>query len=91
MTLHEKLRSALITYDIQESKKRSYNLYALGHYMVALQSTTDFIAKGADVREVLCGHFSGRLLARLLKVAGVAPMTKEDNYGGIVRRTNYTR
>jgi hypothetical protein len=89
MTLHEKLRSALIAYDKQESSKRSYNIYALGIYIEALQSATSFIERGADVREVLCGHFSGRLLARLLKVAGVAPMTREDSYGGIVRRTNY--
>jgi hypothetical protein len=91
MTLHDKLRTALIAYDQQESKKKYYNLYALGLYLEALQSATAHIAQGADVREVLCGHFNGRLLARLLKVAGVAPMTKEDNYGGIVRRTNYTR
>lgn len=89
MTLHEKLRHALIEHDRKESAKPGYNHYALALYMEALQSASSFIEQGKDPREVLCGHFNGRLLAKLLKVAGCAPYTKADAFGSGVRRTNY--
>lgn len=89
MTLHDKLIHAITEYDRQESTKRGYNPNALGIMLGALHSADEYIAQGKDVRAVLCGHFTGRLLSRLLKVAGCEPMTKADAIGSGIRRTSY--
>jgi hypothetical protein len=89
MTLHDKLIHAATEYDRRESTRRGYNHYALAHYIEAIRSAESHIQTGADIRQVLVGHFTGRLLSRMLKAAGCSPMTKADAIGGAVRRTQY--
>jgi len=88
--IHDTIRHVLVEHDRAESRKAHHNIYALGLYMEALQSASRFIDGGADVREVLIGHFSGRILAKCLKALRLAPATdREENGGGWTRRTNY--
>jgi hypothetical protein len=87
------LRSAFVhavtEYDRLESTRQHYNRFALAQYLEAIESAMSHIEKGADVRAVLVGHFTGRLLAKLLKVAQCSPMTRADALGGVARRTSY--
>lgn len=85
MEMHSKMVHEITV----ESSKPSYSAHALPLMLEALESAEKYIAQGKDVRDVLCGHFNGRLLARLLKVAGCAPYRKEDAYGTGIRRTVY--
>ena len=88
-TLRAKLSSVLIQYDVKESAKPGYNRYALALYCEALQSAWEYVEQGKDIRAVLCGHFTGRLLSKLLKAADCSPMVKADVYGSPIRRTAY--
>lgn len=85
MDMHSKLVHEIT----KEAMKPSYSPSALGIMLEALHSAEEFIAQGKDVREVLCGHFNGRLLAKMLKAAGCEPYRKEDAYGSGIRRTAY--
>ena len=88
--IHDTLRHVLVEHDRAESRRAAYNIYALGIYMEALQSAMRFIEAGADVREVVIGHFNGRILAKCLKNLRLAPATdREENGGGWSRPTTY--
>ena len=88
--VHDTLRHVLVEHDRAESRKASHNPYALGIYIEALQSAMRFINAGADVREVVIGHFNGRILAKCLKNLRLAPATdREENGGGWSRPTSY--
>lgn len=89
MSLRDKLVHEVTAYDIKESTKRGYNRYGLGIMLEAVNSAMEYIDAGKDVRKVLVGHFTGRLLTKLLKVAGCAPDTREDQMGTGVRRDKY--
>ena len=83
MTLHDRLVSVLTEYDRKEEEKAAkakpgrgyFNKYALGHYMDALYEVDVEIARGVPVRKALTGHFTGRLVDKLLKVAGEGKST----------------
>jgi hypothetical protein len=88
--IHDTLRHVLVEHDRAEGRKASHNPYALGLYMEAMQSAMRFIEAGADVREVLIGHFGGRILDKSLKALRLAPATdREANGGGWTRTTEY--
>lgn len=88
--LQDRLLWALKEYDAKESSKRCWNPNAMRLYIEALNSAMEFIDAGKDARAVLVGHFTGRLCARLLKVAGCSPYTIEDARGGSwVRGSEY--
>jgi hypothetical protein len=87
--IHDTVRFVLVEYDRAESRKTSYNVNALGLYIEALQSASRFIEAGADVREVLIGHFNGRILARCLKALRLAPATDREENGRWARQTDY--
>ncbi len=78
MTLHDKLLAAIMEYDRKEATKRGYNSFALGIYIERLHDVDADIAAGANVREAIVAGFCGRLLTRLLKAAGEATDTRED-------------
>ena len=89
MDLHSKLVSVAAEYDRKESTKRGYNIYALAHYMEAIQSVDACLAKllfsanpQDDVRRVLCGHFTGRLLDQMLKAAGLPKSSVGERRSG---------
>jgi hypothetical protein len=88
--VHDTLRFVLTEHDRAEGRKRIHNLSAFRLYMEALESAMRFIEGGADVREVLIGHFNGRVLAKCLKALRLAPATdREENGIAGVRRTKY--
>lgn len=88
--IHDTVRHVLIEHDKAESRKASFNPYALGLYLEAMQSSMRFINAGADPREVLIGHFNGRILAKCLKALRMAPATfREENGNGVTRREKY--
>jgi hypothetical protein len=91
MDLHSKLVSAAVEFDRKQSTKRGYNIYALPQYLQAIESAEECIAKGADVREVLCGHFNDRLLNAMIKAAGLPRATDAEcrGNGAWCRRTEY--
>jgi histidinol-phosphate/aromatic aminotransferase/cobyric acid decarboxylase-like protein len=76
-------------YDRKQALKPGYNLYALPQYLEAIHSAMDYIDLGHDPRQVLVGHFSGRLLDKMLRALGEPKSTREEQTGGWIRRTNY--
>ena len=82
--LNFKLVSAVTEYDRkQEARYRSkgpgfYNIYALSHYLNAVQEAEKEIKQGVPVRKALVNHFNGRLLDVVLKAVGEAPSTREE-------------
>jgi hypothetical protein len=80
---HNDMVSTLISYDKRESKKKYYNPYALAIYLRALQSAETDMAAGTPIRQAIVGHFSGRLLDRLLKTAKLDISTRDEQRCGI--------
>jgi hypothetical protein len=78
--LHHKILTAVTKYDIQQSKKPGYNIYALGHYCKAVSNTMEHIEAGYPVRLSILNCFCGRLLDRVLKAAGEPKHTQEEAY-----------
>ncbi len=84
LQIHWALASTLTQYDRLEAEKarknpRHYhNLYALGHYLGALQLVDDAIEMGVDVRTALLECFNGRLLDRLLAEIGEPRATRDE-------------
>lgn len=82
--LHFKLVSAVTDYDRKQSARYAskgpgfYNIYALSHYLGAVQEAENKIAQGVPVRKALTQHFTGRLLDVVLKAVGEAPSTREE-------------
>ena len=66
-----KLVSILTEYDIKQSKKKSYNRYALGHYMKAVGTVAEAIGGGASLHDALKQGFCGSLLRHVAKRLGV--------------------
>jgi hypothetical protein len=81
MDTHSKLAHAVTQYDIRQSKKRGYNIYALAHYLGAVQETCREIEAGKSIRSALVGNFNGRLLDVCLKAVGEPTSTKEEQRG----------
>ena len=66
-----KMVSVLTEYDRRQSKKKSYNRYALGHYMKAVGTVAEAIDGGAPIHEALKQGFCGSLLRHVAKRLGV--------------------
>lgn len=64
---HLKLSTALIEYDKKESRKKSYNRFAMGIYIQALHEVDEMLDNGIDLRDAILECFNGRLLDYLLK------------------------
>ena len=76
--LHNKFLVAILKYDTQERRKPSYNLFAHDLIVKRLAQVEGDIANGASVRESLVNGFCGRLLDRLLRVAGLPKSTDDE-------------
>ncbi len=83
--IRAKLLHVLVAYDKRQSKKPSYNRYALSHYCDALAHTMELAAKGHSIRESLCDAFTGRLLDLCLKAVGEPKSTDTEQRGNICR------
>lgn len=79
--LHHKLIHAATEYDRRQQGKRGYNVYALGHYLGAIERAEQDIDAGATVRAALVASFNGRLLDTMLKAAGESISTDSEQRG----------
>lgn len=80
-----KLLHVLVAYDKRQTKKPSYNRYALSHYCNALAYVMRCIEAGHSVRAALTDAFTGRLLDLCLKAVGEAKSTDQEQRGNICR------
>jgi hypothetical protein len=81
LTLKQKLCSAAIRYDQKQSKKASYNRYALPQYLSRISeicATLPENATDADIRKALMQGFCGRLADQMLAAAGQPKATNEE-------------
>lgn len=85
MPLHYKLVHAVTEYDRKQSAKRGYSIYALAHYIGAIQRVSDEIAKGYSVRSAILNNLTGRLCDVCLKVAGEPKQTRDEMRGWGIR------
>jgi len=81
-TVKAKLLHAVTEYDRRESKKPSYNRYALPQYLARIAEIDADIQRGADVRRAIVAGFSGRLADRCLKAVGLDKTSDEEQRGG---------
>lgn len=80
--LRHTLTHAVTEYDRKQSKRKGYNIYALAHYLGAVQEAMAEL--GLDtLRDTLVEHFNGRLLDVVLKAVGEAPSTREEQRGSL--------
>jgi hypothetical protein len=77
-----KLLHAVTEYDRRESKKSSYNRYALPQYIARINEIDADIQNGADIRKAIVAGFSGRLADRCLKAAGLPKTSDDEQRGG---------
>ena len=76
--INEALLSALTAYDIRQSTRKGYNMYALPQYMNALDNAIVAIQSGKTLRQALVSSFCGRLLDVMLKAVQEAPSTDSE-------------
>jgi len=79
--LRIRLIHAVTRYDERESRKRHYNVYALGQYLKRVDEVCADIRRGAPARAAICAAFNGRLLNHMLKAAGEKPASDAEARG----------
>jgi len=82
--LHSQMAHIVTAYDIKESTKRSYNRYAIGMYLGAVQEVCAELKANPnlDTRKVIIAHFNGRLCDQILRGLGFNQQTKDElRYG----------
>lgn len=72
------LSHAVTEYDRRQMRSKYHNIYALGHYLGAVEKTRDAIATGAEVRAAVLQCFTGRLADFVLKTIGHPAMTDQE-------------
>lgn len=77
-TIDPRTRIALIHVLTVADRRQKSNPYALAHYCGALQHAEELTADGVTLREALMTAFCGPLVARLIKAAGLAPLTEAE-------------
>lgn len=63
---------------VKRARKKYYNHYALGQYLIRVSEVEEDIAAGKPIRAVLLSAFNGRLLDHLLKAVGEPKFTREE-------------
>lgn len=77
-----KLLHAVTEYDRKQSTKKGYNIYALAHYLMAVDRARDaMVDEGLDLRAALISCFNGRLLDVCLKAVGEPTSTRQEQFG----------
>lgn len=84
--IHVKLFNAVTGYDRQQSTKKGYNPYALGHYAKALGNVKWYTENGFPLRKAIITCFTGRLCDKLLRAVDLPVMTRDEARFGLVRR-----
>lgn len=62
------LRHAVTDYDRRQSKKRCYNVYALGQYLIRVDAILDDIAAGANPLDAIAAATHGPLQNHITKI-----------------------
>lgn len=78
-----RLLHALTEYDRRQSKRKDYNRYAFGQYLLRLDEVMADISRGADVRQAVTAGFLGRLADACLRALGLPITTVEEARGTI--------
>jgi len=78
---HLKLQTTLIEYDKKESRKKSYNRFAMGIYLQALHQVDEMLFNGTGLRVALLECFNGRLLDKLLKSVDLQTASLNEHRG----------
>jgi hypothetical protein len=77
-TIDPRTRAALLHCLTIADKRQKSNPYALAHYCAALQSCDEMMAEGKTLREALKTAYCGPLVNRLVKAAGMPPLTEAE-------------
>jgi hypothetical protein len=77
------LAAAVTEYDRRQeaaAMKRGHlhNVYALSHYLEAVNQIEEKIKRGADMRAAILDHVNGRLANAVLRGAGLPGLTAEE-------------
>jgi hypothetical protein len=86
MNISDKLTSAVTQYDAKQSKKKDYNIYALGIYLERCEAVVADVAAGADLRKAIVAGFTGRLVDFILKQFNLPISTDDEARGGMCYR-----
>ena len=79
MGIEPRTRAALLHALTLADKRQKSNPYALAHYMGALQAAEEMIAtEGLSLRQALKTAFCGSLVNKLVKAAGMEPLTEDE-------------
>lgn len=78
-TIDPSTRIALLHALTVADRRQKSNPYALAHYCGALQSAEAMMAdEGLSLRDALKAAFCGRLVAQLVKAAGLPPLSEQE-------------
>ena len=67
MYTHNRLVNIVTEYDIQQSKKKNYNRYALPQYLGAINDVMEGVESGESLEVALKRGFCGSLLRHIAK------------------------
>lgn len=76
--MEPRIHAALLHQLTIEDRRQKSNPYALAHYCGALQHVEELIAEGVSLRDGLKRAFCGPMVNRLIKAAGLAPLTEAE-------------
>lgn len=76
--VRHKLSHAATEYDRKQSTRKGYNMYALSHYLGAVQDIEEDVDKGVELRKAIVTRTTGRLATALLKAVGLPALTVEE-------------
>lgn len=76
--IRHKLSHAATDYDRKQSTRKGYNMYALSHYLGAIQDIETAVDAGIPLREAIVTYTNGRLATALLKAVGLPALTIEE-------------
>lgn len=77
-TIIDRIRAALIAYDIRASRRPGWNPYALALYFNAMDGVRDNLQTGLPVRAAILDRFTGRVATAVLKAVGERAITPEE-------------
>lgn len=81
--------NAVCKYDESQAKLKSYNRYAFGQYMAALNRIAKYVNAGHDLRDAIIACFLGRLCDKILKAVDLPVMTKDECKFGLPVKLPY--
>lgn len=79
--IHFRLVHAVTEYDRKQSTKKSYNRYALGMYLQAVQSVESWLGEDSrhTLRQAIVRYFNGRLMDACLAAIGEPKGTLQEH------------